>query len=150
MLLSNRSTISQSLREAAVSLLHSIPVVSTLNNLLMFSLSSLFVISTLVVLVSLLRWTSLSGPHKIHPRVVLIAPGAPLGPSAFGSVVENSNSKSYPIKTSTVCIPLGLTICELGSSNHGGKTCHCRCVNLWTGSTPNVEFLRHFCILISW
>ena len=38
----------------------------------------------------------------------------------------------------------------IGSSNHSGKTCHCRCVNLWTGSTPNVELLRHFCILTSW
>ena len=33
---------------------------------------------------------------------------------------------------------------EIGSSNHGGKTCHCRCVNLWTGSTPNVEFFASF------
>ena len=29
----------------------------------------------------------------------------------------------------------------------GGKTCHCRCVNLWTGNTPNVEFCVIFVFL---
>ena len=60
-----------------------------------------------MVFVSLLPCTSLSGPHKIHPRVVLIAPGVPSGPMTFGSVVANSNSKSCPVKISAVDIPLG-------------------------------------------
>ena len=62
-----------------------------------------------MVLVSLRRWTSLSGPHKIHPGVVLIVPGVPLGPRIFGLDVANSNSDQNSVRLRHLqnFIPLG-------------------------------------------
>ena len=73
MFLSNCSISAQSLRETAVSLVHSIPIVS----------SQVFFISDLHTHGSLCRWTSLGGPHTIQHRVILIAPGVPLGTRIF-------------------------------------------------------------------